>query len=334
LVRIAGEVRQQFEISAVGFGVDAAGEKILEQLARMTKGAYNAADTRETARQAFVEALTGTPQTIAADAEVEVDFNPRVVRRHRLLGYGPGSVIDASLGGPTSAGSIAAGLSVTSLYEIELQDNPPNERVATLDLSYRPMGRCTYLRETRELRIAEIPGSLDAASPSLRLAAVTAEFAVALRDPRGRRGALESIYRRAQAALRDFPGRSDVAEFAALTGAALQAKPYSPEATAVLRQAGPEAVSVEEATEPVLVRKVAPLYPDNARRAQFTGTVVLRVRVSPEGDVDDVTVVTSVPALDHAAVAAVRRWKYRPARVGGRPVAAFVTVAVRFQIHE
>jgi Ca-activated chloride channel family protein len=334
LVRIAGEVRQRFEISAVGVG--ATGDQVLEQLARMTSGAYNSADTREDVRRALMEALTGAPQTIAADAEVEVDFNPRVVRRHRLLGGEQGSASDASPGARMRTDRIAAGLSVTSLYEIELQDNPPDERVATLDLSYRPPGRYTYLRESRELRVAKIAGDWDAASPSLRLAAAAAEFADALRSPHGRGDALEAAYRRAQTALRDFPGRGDVAEFAALTGAALQARPFSPEAMTALRQSGPEtvSVSVEEATDPVLERKVAPTYPDIARRAQVAGTVVLRARVSPAGDVEDVTVVSSIPALDHAAMAAVRRWKYSPSRINGRPVAAFVTIAVRFQLDE
>ena len=60
-----------------------------------------------------------------------------------------------------------------------------------------------------------------------------------------------------------------------------------------------------------------------------TGTVVLLVTVGPDGLVRDVSVAqTAGPALDSAAVAAVMRWKFKPALRGGNAVAVEVLVGI------
>ena len=58
------------------------------------------------------------------------------------------------------------------------------------------------------------------------------------------------------------------------------------------------------------------------------GTVVLRVGVTESGAVDGISVITSAPALTEPVVEAVRQWRFSPARLDGRPVAARTTVAV------
>ena len=76
-----------------------------------------------------------------------------------------------------------------------------------------------------------------------------------------------------------------------------------------------------------------PRYPPEALRARQHGTVLLRVKVAADGSVSDLSVkrTSGFPALDEAAIAAVRRWKFEPARVAGQPVAEEVEVPVRFQ---
>jgi TonB family protein len=80
---------------------------------------------------------------------------------------------------------------------------------------------------------------------------------------------------------------------------------------------------------PVLIRRVAPKRP-----AHFRGSgrvVVLEFVVSAAGRVEAPCVVVSDdPALELEAVKAVRRWRFNPARVDGRPVKAFTTVTVDF----
>ena len=60
---------------------------LMEQLANKANGSYAYVDDINEARRVFVENLTGTLQEIARDAKVQVEFNPRVVSRFRLLGY-------------------------------------------------------------------------------------------------------------------------------------------------------------------------------------------------------------------------------------------------------
>jgi protein TonB len=83
---------------------------------------------------------------------------------------------------------------------------------------------------------------------------------------------------------------------------------------------------------PVPVHTVDPVYPDLARQAELEGTVGLMIVVDERGDVESATVVSSVPGLDEAAIAAVLQWKFEPARQRDVPVRVRVFQAVRFQL--
>jgi protein TonB len=78
----------------------------------------------------------------------------------------------------------------------------------------------------------------------------------------------------------------------------------------------------------------APEYPDLARQAQVEGVVVLRVLVERDGSVGEIVVERSVPLMDEAAITAVRRWVFSPARTGDHPVKAWVLVPFRFRLRE
>lgn len=64
--------------------------------------------------------------------------------------------------------------------------------------------------------------------------------------------------------------------------------------------------------------------------------VRLRLAVGTDGRVKTAEVVASsgFPLLDAAALAAVREWRYEPAREDGRPVAEERRVAVEFQLED
>ena len=82
-----------------------------------------------------------------------------------------------------------------------------------------------------------------------------------------------------------------------------------------------------------LEHSVAPVYPDVARKAGIEGDVVLRISVSAEGRVTDLTVLDGPPVLARAAVAAVRQWRYHPLRINGSPTAVVTTMVVSFRLH-
>ena len=82
------------------------------------------------------------------------------------------------------------------------------------------------------------------------------------------------------------------------------------------------------------LRNPAPAYPAIARRLHLEGRVVLRVRVGPKGAALETLVDTSsgYDILDQAAVAAVRAWRFAPARQGGAAIEAWVQVPVAFRL--
>jgi TonB family protein len=92
-----------------------------------------------------------------------------------------------------------------------------------------------------------------------------------------------------------------------------------------------EVVPVDAAPEALI--RILPSYPDSARIAGVQGTVLLSAAVCRTGRVIEVDVVTSIPMLDAAAVEAVSRWVFRPALRAGSPIAARVTIPVKFTIH-
>jgi protein TonB len=86
--------------------------------------------------------------------------------------------------------------------------------------------------------------------------------------------------------------------------------------------------------EPRKVKDVAPLYPSIARTAKIQGVVILECRISPQGRVEGVKVLRSVPTLDEPAVEAVRQWVYSPTLVDGVPVSVVMTVTVNFVLRD
>jgi protein TonB len=84
--------------------------------------------------------------------------------------------------------------------------------------------------------------------------------------------------------------------------------------------------------EPRKLKNVAPVYPDIAARAMVEGVVILEIAIEPNGKVDDVRVLRSIPLLDAAAVAAARQWVFAPTLYRGVPVSVTMTVSVRFNL--
>jgi protein TonB len=80
--------------------------------------------------------------------------------------------------------------------------------------------------------------------------------------------------------------------------------------------------------------QMKPTYPESARRAGIEGTSLLRFEVTEGGVVSKITVEKSAghEELDRAAIAAVQKWRFEPARRGAQAVAVWVTLPVRFEL--
>jgi protein TonB len=77
---------------------------------------------------------------------------------------------------------------------------------------------------------------------------------------------------------------------------------------------------------------IKPSYPPLALKAHIGGIVVLRVLVSEKGLPAQVDVVREGRAgLTEAAVTAVRRWTFEPARKDGVAVQTWISVPIPFE---
>lgn len=88
-----------------------------------------------------------------------------------------------------------------------------------------------------------------------------------------------------------------------------------------------------EIRPPRLIKKVDPVYPEEARQAGVEGIVILEVTTDVEGQVAAVRILRSVPLLDQAAVDAVKQWIYEPVVIEGKPRPIVFTVTVSFKLH-
>ncbi len=108
-------------------------------------------------------------------------------------------------------------------------------------------------------------------------------------------------------------------------------KPRAPsklpsEYPAPVYQPGKDGVSL-----PTCARCPEPAYPREAIAEKYVGRVILRIVVTPEGRTADIRVERGAKyGLTEAAVKAVEKWKYKPARLNGKPVPVEVVVEVDF----
>lgn len=81
------EARGGVDLTVLGFGMGNLKDSTLEAIANKGDGQYAYVDSAEEARKLCGEQIGGTLQTIAKDAKIQVEFNPRVVGSWRLIGY-------------------------------------------------------------------------------------------------------------------------------------------------------------------------------------------------------------------------------------------------------
>jgi protein TonB len=84
---------------------------------------------------------------------------------------------------------------------------------------------------------------------------------------------------------------------------------------------------------PMVLYKVDPEYSEEARKAKYSGTVVLQLIVEATGKAQNIRVVRSLGlGLDEKAIEAVNKWKFRPGYRNGQAVAVMATIEVNFRL--
>ncbi len=84
--------------------------------------------------------------------------------------------------------------------------------------------------------------------------------------------------------------------------------------------------------EAVPLMQASPAYPELAVRARLSGSVVLDVQINDQGKVTKATPVSGPNIFYSSAVAAVMKWRYKPASIGGVNVPSQSRVTMAFKM--
>jgi Ca-activated chloride channel family protein len=199
LSEVRGYVEEGVTLATFGFGMDNYNDTLMEQLADNGDGMYAYIDDMDEARNQFIDKLTSNLQTIAMDAKVQVDFNPEVVMRYRLVGFENRAIADDDFrDNKVDAGEIGAGHSVTALYEVKLYPEAYG-RIATVYLRWQDPDSRQVVELSQDFDTAEMAPRFEDASPYFQRAVVVAEYAEILKESYwAEENTLRDIYREAE----------------------------------------------------------------------------------------------------------------------------------------
>ena len=167
-------------LSVLGFG-RGFNDAFLEDLTNRGDGNYAFIDNAREAERAVGFKLTGTIQTIAKDVKIQVEFNPEVVSRYRLIGYENRAIADEDFDNDdVDAGEIGSGHSVTAYLELEMAEGAQlgsgEQDIASVHVRYKkPVGGSSE-EIVRGIAEMEAHPSFDEASDGFRFGAAVAEY--------------------------------------------------------------------------------------------------------------------------------------------------------------
>jgi len=83
---------------------------------------------------------------------------------------------------------------------------------------------------------------------------------------------------------------------------------------------------------PVLKKRIAPIYPELAKKAGLEGMVTVSVLIGTDGRVEQVKVLKSIPMLDEAAISAAKQYEFTPAKQRDRVVKVWMAIPIVFKL--
>ena len=83
--------------------------------------------------------------------------------------------------------------------------------------------------------------------------------------------------------------------------------------------------------KPKLIKTVAPVYPELARKSGVTGIVVVKVLIDKKGNVEKAEILKSTALLDEAAMAAAWQLKFKPGKQRDKFVNVWMSVPFHFR---
>jgi len=97
---------------------------------------------------------------------------------------------------------------------------------------------------------------------------------------------------------------------------------------------GPRVKFIPYDDPPQPLSNIRPVYPEIAQEAGIEGTVVVQVFIDKKGRVQDTIILKGIPntGLDEAAVTAIRKTRFRPAKQRERAVGVWISIPVNFRL--
>jgi protein TonB len=99
------------------------------------------------------------------------------------------------------------------------------------------------------------------------------------------------------------------------------------------RQAPPQKVRISQGvSQGLLIKSVDPVYPPLARQMRLQGSVELLANIGKDGSITSVKALNGDSVLSHAAIDAVKQWKYKPYYLDDQPVEIQTQITVNFKL--
>ena len=197
---IETEREKGIAISVLGYGMGNYKDDKMEIIADKGNGNYAYIDNLLEARKVLVNEFGGTLFTIAEDVKFQLEFNPNLVSKYRLIGYENRLLNEEDFeDDEKDAGEIGAGHTVTALYEIKPAKNKKRSKgklkyqtsqltkkalesneLITIQLRYKNPGE--KKSKLMEQSVINTPVEFSQSSDNFRFSASIVEFGMLLRN--------------------------------------------------------------------------------------------------------------------------------------------------------
>ena len=97
---------------------------------------------------------------------------------------------------------------------------------------------------------------------------------------------------------------------------------------------GPKVVFIPYDDPPVAMTPIRPVYPEIAQEAGIEGVIVVQAFIDEKGRVKETLILKGVPntGLDEAAMDAIRKTRFKPAKQRERAVGVWISIPVNFRL--
>ena len=181
---VDGNARRNTVLSTIGVGTSGNyNDVMLEVLANRGNGTYHYIQGSDSLDKFLGNRAAGIFTEVARDARIQVEFNPDVVRKYRLIGYENRAVADEDFRDDSlDFGELGFARDVTALYELRLFDGAQDDaELLTAYLRWMDVGEGEVVEINRSLVFGDLAGDVADLPYEFRRAAGVAEFAELLR---------------------------------------------------------------------------------------------------------------------------------------------------------